>query len=402
MPPNRWHQRRLKYAALYVGAWALFGTFTAIKVYYAQLLWDKPVPWELAFRRSFKEVFSYSLCVLGALWWSGQLRPWFTERRSRWISGHVLGAAVFALAHLTLVSWMEAGEKSVQTGEPLKFGYLFSQLALHYSLSSFIEYWVVVFAHLGWRYYQAYRERELQAAALATELVEARLQALRMQINPHFLFNTLNTIAALVHEQPESAERMIARLSDLLRRTLDRGDTQEVPLREELDFLKSYLEIEQMRFPDRLTVTFDIEPRANELLVPHLILQPLVENALRHGIMPREEAGRIEISAHLAEGEHLELKVRDNGNGLTAANTTSAREGIGLKNVRSRLSQLYGGAQEFTLGNLAGGGVEARIRIPSCTIPRSQGPRVVVMSEMEAAQSGVSLPTAASAKPKCC
>ena len=171
---------------------------------------------------------------------------------------------------------------------------------------------------------------------------------------------------------------------------------------EEIEFLKSYLEIEQMRFPDRLTVTFDIEPRTNELLVPHLILQPLVENALRHGIMPREEAGRIEISARVVESQHLELKVRDNGNGLAPANGTPGREGIGLKNVRSRLAQLYGGAQEFTLGNASGGGVEARICIPCCTIPRSQAPQVVVMSATEASQAGLPLPTAASAKPNCC
>ena len=196
---------------------------------------------------------------------------------------------------------------------------------------------------------------------------------------------------------------MVVRLSELLRRTLDRGDVQEVPLREEIEFLKSYLEIEQMRFPDRLTVTFDIQPETNELLVPHLILQPLVENALRHGIMPREEPGRVEISAAIIGGDTLELKVWNNGNGLSdpSAPSDTHREGIGLKNVRSRLAQLYGGAQEFTLGNASGGGVEARIRIPCCTIPRSQAPRVVVMSETEAAKAGLSLPTAA-AKPKCC
>jgi two-component system LytT family sensor kinase len=405
MPPSWCSQQRGKCAAIYVGAWTVFGTFTAIKVYYAQLLWDKPVPWELAFRRSFKEVFSYALCVLGALWWCRQLRPWLTEGRSRWISGHLVGAAIFALAHLTIVSCLEAGEKSVQTGEPLTFTYLFGQLALHYSFSSFVEYWIVVFAHLGWQYYQAFRERERQAAALATELVQARLQALRMQINPHFLFNTLNTISALVHENPDAADRMIVRLSELLRRTLDRGDVQEVPLREELDFLRGYLEIEQMRFPDRLTVTYDIEPKTNDLLVPHLILQPLVENALRHGIMPREEPGRVKISAAIAAKDTLELKVWNNGNPLPDPNTLaekSPREGIGLNNVRSRLAQLYGGVQEFTLSNAIGGGVEARLRIPCCTNPRSQAPRVVVMSETEASQAGLPLPTAAAAKAKCC
>ncbi len=394
-------RKRAQCAAIYAGAWTFFGAISSVKVYYTQLLWDKPITWELAFRRSFKEVFSYAFCVLGVLWLCGRLRMG-VGRRTRWILLHVLGAALFSVAHLTLVSWLESGERSVQTGETLTFTYLFGQLSVHYALSNFVEYWVVVFAHLGWQYYQGYRERERQAAALATELVQARLQALRMQINPHFLFNTLNTISALIHENPDAADRMIVRLSELLRRTLDRGDMQEVPLREEIEFLKSYLEIEQMRFPDRLTVTFDIEPKTNELLVPHLILQPLVENALRHGILPREEAGRVAISARLVDGQHVELKVRDDGMGLPASDAAPEREGIGLKNVRSRLAQLYGSAQEFEIGNVAGGGVEVRIRVPCCTIPRSQAPRVVVMSETEATKAGLSLPTAASAKPKCC
>jgi signal transduction histidine kinase len=386
---------------VFVGAWTALALLAAAEIYVAQLHWDKPVTWTLAMRRAFKEFYSYAFLSLGVLWLCNRM-PLQAGRRARWIAQHMAGGLLFSLAHVALVSLLEAGELSVQTGEVLTFRYLFHMLAFNLTCSNLFKYWIFVLGHLGWQYYRRYRERELQAAALATELVQARLQALRMQINPHFLFNTLNAISALIHENPNAADRMIVRLSGLLRETLDRGDVQEVPLREEIDFLKSYLEIEQMRFPDRLTVTFEIEPKSNELLVPHLILQPLVENALRHGIMPREEAGRIEISARVVDGEHLELKVRDNGNGLSPANGTPEREGIGLKNVRSRLAQLYGGAQEFTLGNASGGGVEARIRIPCCTIPRSQAPQVVVMSATEASQAALPLPTAASAKPNSC
>ncbi len=394
-------KQRWKCAALYLGVWVVLGLLATVELYVAQLLWDKPVAWAVACSRAGKEMLAYALCTLGVLWVCGRLR-FETGHRARWFSLHMACAIIFALTHVSLVSVLEAGEISVQTGQVLTFGYLFEKLSITYAISNLFKYWILVLGCLGWHYYQAYRERERQAAALATELVQARLQALRMQINPHFLFNTLNTISALIHENPDAADRMIVRLSGLLRRTLDRGDVQEVPLREEIEFLKSYLEIEQMRFPDRLTVTFDIEPKTNELLVPHLILQPLVENALRHGILPREEAGRVEISARLVNGEHLELKVRDNGNGLAPTNGTPEREGIGLKNVRSRLAQLYGGAQEFEIGNATGGGVEARLRLPCCTIPRSQAPRVVVMSETEATKAGLSLPAAASAKPKCC
>ena len=394
-------RRRWLVVSVFVGAWTALALLAAAEIYVAQLHWDKPVTWELAFRRSFKEIYSYAACSLGVLWLCNRL-PLQPGRRASWITLHMFAALAFSTAHVALVSWLEAGEISVQTGQVLTFPYLFGKLVFNMASSNMFKYWIFVLGHLCWQYYQRYRERERAAAALATELAQARLQALRMQINPHFLFNTLNTISALIRENPDAADRMIVRLSELLRRTLDRSDVQEVPLREEIEFLKSYLEIEQMRFADRLTVRFDIETKANELLVPHLILQPLVENALRHGIMPREEAGRIEISARIGAGEQLELMVRDNGNGLSTTNGSNGREGIGLKNVRSRLAQLYGGAQEFTLGNATGGGVEARLRIPCCTIPRAQAPQVVVMSAAEASQAGLPVPTAASAKPKWC
>ena len=396
-----WIVKHRRGIGLYVAVWVVLAVLAAVELYIAQQLWDKPVAWSVACSRAFKEIFAYAICTLAVLWLCGRVRH-EAGRRPRWFLIHMAGALGFSIVHVCFVAWLEAGEISVQTGKVLTFPYLFGKLIVTYTLSNVFKYWIVVLGYLGWHYYKAYRERERQASALATELVQARLQALRMQINPHFLFNTLNTISALIHENPDAADRMVVRLSELFRRTLDRGDVQEVPLREEIEFLKSYLEIEQMRFPDRLTVTFEIEPKAQDLLVPHLILQPLVENALRHGILPREEAGRVEISAHVEDGKHLEMKVRDNGNGLTATNGSNGREGIGLKNVRSRLAQLYGDAQQFEIGNVAAGGVEARIRIPCCTIPRSQAPQVVVMSATEANKTGLPLPTAASAKPNCC
>lgn len=397
MGSNLWIVKHWRGSSLYVGVWVVLGALTAVEVFLAQLLWDKPITWALAFRRSFKETLAFAVCTLAILWLCGRLRDG-AGRRARWFFAHMLGALVFAFAHISLVSWLEAGERSVQTGKILTFHYLFGRLLISYTLSDIIKYWIIVLGYLGWLYYKAYRERERQAATLATELVQARLQALRMQLNPHFLFNTLNAISALIHENPDAADRMIVRLSELLRRTLDRGDVQEVPLREELEFLRSYLEIEQMRFPDRLTVTFDIEPKAQDLLVPHLILQPLVENALRHGILPREEAGRVQISARVVDGDQLELKVRDNGSGLAPANGNPGREGIGLQNVRSRLAQLYGAAQQLEIGNAAVGGVEARIRIPCCTRPRSPAPHPMVVSAAEVGAAGLTLATPAPAR----
>src|SRR5437763_1958090 len=205
-------------------------------------------------------------------------------------------------------------------------------MAVDCVIMNLMIYWLVVLAHSGWHYYRHYREHEVVTAELQRELVEAKLEALRMQLNPHFLFNTLHAVSALIHEQPEAADRVVARLSELLRLSLDQSRPQEVPLCEELNFLDRYLEIEQTRFADRLQIEKDIEPRAAAALVPYLILQPLVENAVRHGIEPREDAGRLRISARCSDGT-LQLRVGDDGAGFAREAGAPAREGIGLSNT---------------------------------------------------------------------
>lgn len=370
MRPLSWIVGHRRGIGIYLAVWVVLAVLAAVEVFVAQQVWDKGITWGVAFSRSGKEALAYAICTLGVLWLCGRLRP-MTGNRLRWFCLHMLGALAFSLLHVSFVSWLETGERSVQTGQILTFEYLFKKLIVTYTVSNLFKYWIIVLGHLGWHYYKAYRERERQASALATELVRARFQALRMQINPHFLFNTLNTISAFIHQNPGAADRMIVCLSKLLRRTLDRGDLPEVPLQEELEFLECYLEIEQMRFADRLTVSLEIDPKTHELFVPQLVLQPLVENALRHGLMPREEAGRVVISARIVDGRSLELKVRDDGIGLSVTPDGNHREGIGLRNVRSRLAQLYGNAHEFAIANAPRGGVEARIRIPCHTAPCS-------------------------------
>jgi LytS/YehU family sensor histidine kinase len=223
-------------------------------------------------------------------------------------------------------------------------------------------YWFIVICHEGWHYYQSFRERELHAAELQHELVEAKLAALRMQLNPHFLFNTLHAVSALIHENPDAADRVLVRLSELLRLTLDQSRPEEVALCEEMAFLEGYLEIEQTRFPDRLQIEKNVEPDTTEALVPFLILQPLVENAIRHGIEPNEKAGRLSIRASRSNGT-LHLSVTDNGAGLDGASTNPGK-GIGLSNTRSRLRHLYGEKCILELVPVQGGGLEARIQLP--------------------------------------
>jgi len=214
-------------------------------------------------------------------------------------------------------------------------------------------------------YYRKFREREYIATQLEAQLVQAQLDSLRMQLHPHFLFNTLNGIVGLVRDNKnEAAVNMLVGLSDLLRHALQHSDRQEVALRDELGFIKIYLNIQQMRFSDRLQIDFDVEPATTRLMVPNLILQPLVENALRHGIGQRTDAGSIQIKA-IRQGETLVLTVSDNGGGLPGHWQLKTSSGIGLANTAARLQQLYGENHRFNIHNRDESGVEVEIVVPA-------------------------------------
>jgi two-component system, LytTR family, sensor kinase len=200
---------------------------------------------------------------------------------------------------------------------------------------------------------------EAQTAQLQAQLADARLDALRMQINPHFLFNTLHAISALVERDPSGVRRMIARLSELLRHTVDSHGADEVTVRDELEFLRRYLDIMEVRFQGRLTIKMTIDPEAADALVPNLILQPIVENALEHGVSRSTGAGSVEIAVRRA-GARLILSVCDNGPGVPE----QPRPGIGLKNTRARLEQLYGDQAGVSLSAAPGGGTLAEIVVP--------------------------------------
>lgn len=248
----------------------------------------------------------------------------------------------------------------------------FSLFSLHF-LDELFLYLVVLAAGFARDYFLRYRERQeeatqlrTQAAALQAQLADARLQALRMQLNPHFLFNTLHAVSSLVERDPRGVRRMIARLSALLRYTLEEAGAQEVPLKQELRFLNGYLEIQQIRFQGKLEVEHEVAPDVLDALVPNLILQPIVENAIKHGTSQMDGTGRIAVRAR-REGECLVLTVRDNGPGLAGPSGDGAfgpNEGIGLRNTRARLAELYGDAQRLTLETAKGGGLVARITLP--------------------------------------
>ena len=212
--------------------------------------------------------------------------------------------------------------------------------------------------------YEGRRAAEASEARLKAQLAEARLRVLKMQLHPHFLFNTLHSINSLVAEDPAGASQMIARLGDFLRLTLEHSERQFVTLAEEVEFLRCYLDIEQVRFQDRLTVEFDIEPAALSAEAPHLILQPIVENAIRHAVAPRAGPGHIRVAARRANGS-LRLEVSDSGPGVAPpASKAVAGSGVGLSNVRARLEQLYAGRHRFELANGERGGLSVTLEFP--------------------------------------
>jgi len=250
-------------------------------------------------------------------------------------------------------------------------------------LYDFIVYMVVLAAGLARNYFVRYQARlnetrrlqaeatelRAEAAELHAQVTDARLNALRTQLNPHFLFNTLNAVSTLVDEDPPGARRMIARLSDLLRHTLD-GDEQEIPLARELEMLRRYLDIMEVRFQDKLEVSIETEPSLDDALVPNLVLQPLVENAFRHGLGLMQTAGRVCVRAVRDDGD-LVLTVRDNGRGPA----NPVREGVGLTNTRARLTQLYGAHQQLALTAADGGGALVELRIPYHTTVQRRSAR---------------------------
>jgi two-component system LytT family sensor kinase len=279
------------------------------------------------------------------------------------ILGHGGASVILAVAALgvidlsdRLVHW------SIWLGAPKSLISDLQYTVIHLHLGVAV-YWVALGSVHAVRYHAEFRQKAVTASQLESQLARAQLHALRAQLHPHFLFNTLNSIAVLMRRDVESAETMLHRLSDLLRVTLDHSTALHVSLKQELDFLKRYLEIEQVRFQDRLTVAFDVDPAVLDTRVPYMLLQPLVENALRHGIAQRTTAGRLEVSVH-PRGDLLRIQVRDDGPGMVVETADDSGDGIGLHNTRSRLEKLYGARHDFVLRNLAGGGLEVDLKIP--------------------------------------
>jgi signal transduction histidine kinase len=291
----------------------------------------------------------------------------FPLGRARWptqLAVHLLGAFAYSIVHISAMTATRMGLWLAIGRPPLALSWWQSAnreylTQLDWLLMTYL--FLVGLAH-ALAYQRESEARALDAARLETRLVEARLQALQHQIQPHFLFNTLNTIAGLVHTSPAAADRMIDGLGSLLRMTLHASGIQEVPFEQDIEVLQKYLEIEQTRFGERLTVTLQIDPAVRDALVPNLLLQPLAENAIRHGVAPFARPGAIAVRA-AREGAQLVIEVRDSGNGLPPDRLSALNGGVGLVNTRARLEHLYPSAHQCLFSNLADGFL-VTIRIP--------------------------------------
>lgn len=279
---------------------------------------------------------------LGRVWWPVQALV------------HVPGALAYAGVHSSVMLATRAllfPNGAVATGTCWRCVARASLQQLDWLLMTYL--FLVGLAH-ALAYRRESEARALNAAQLETRLVEAQLQALQRQLHPHFLFNTLNTISGLMRSNINAADLMIDQLGDLLRMTLDTSGAQQVSLKEELEALQKYLEIEQTRFGGRLNVAIHAEPETLDALVPNLLLQPLVENAVRHGIAPHARPGWITVHAARA-GRQLTIQIRDNGNGLPPDRLVALNQGVGLGNTRARLEHLYRSAFQFKFSNLEDG-----------------------------------------------
>jgi signal transduction histidine kinase len=288
--------------------------------------------------------YLWALFTPAIIWLSQHFR---FERQGLWraVVVHLPSVVLFSLTHILAMSGVQWWFARTE-GRPFAWWTEAQRSALLNFDWEMMTYWTIVGLSHAVLYYRESKDRALRTSQLETRLVEAQLKTLQQQLHPHFLFNTLHAISALMHRDVEAADRTLMRLSDLLRLTLENLGQQEILLQAELDFLSKYLQIEQTRFADRLVVRFDIQPESLDTLVPNLILQPLVENAIKHGVAKKSGAGHIDISAR-RDGDKLRMEVRDDGVGLSEDALTALQKGIGVSTTRARLQHLFGADYRF-------------------------------------------------------
>ncbi len=348
---------------VFLGVATVLGVFSALQAYnYVSLFSERAQPFNILLALNVSYWYAWAALVPAMLWMARKYR----FGRQVWkqaVIMHVLGVLAVTFAHAVLSVTGRVFIMRWLADRDVDWWLVVRERFFLYFDWEMMTYWAVIgFSH-ALDFHRESQERALTAAQLQMRLAEARLQALQRQLHPHFLFNTLHTISALMHRDIEAADTMLARLSDLLRLTLDRVGTQLVTLKDELDFVEKYLDIERTRFGDRLKTHLDVEPGTLDAAVPNFVLQPLVENALRHGIGPKVGGGQIDIVVW-RDDDRLCLVVRDDGYGVSPDKLSAFNTGLGLSNTRSRLEHMYEGCHSFEFETPSSGGLAVTVTIP--------------------------------------
>jgi sensor histidine kinase YesM len=314
----------------------------------------------------------------------------FRPKRLNWILivfWHIVAGVAFSLAHTSLMAITRQIISPLVGLGRYDYGIMFYRYPMELS-NDLVGFTSIVCLYYYFRKFRLAQAQQLAAAQLKTKLAEAQLENLRLQLQPHFLFNTLNTISSVMYEDVKAADQMVTQLSELLRLTLRASRTHEIPLGDELQITRLYLDLMQKRYEEKLRVHYAIDASLDDALVPQLILQPLLENSLRHGMKASGEAIDISVEAN-REDDSLVLKVSDTGSGFGSSDPNSVLgRGVGLANIRDRLAQLYGGGHGFSIANRVGGGAEITLRFPYRTAQRSQfvaGPAAAISTDAVAA-----------------
>ena len=328
-------------------------------IYTGMNLWGRTYTLGRAVMAGLPDWYLWALATPLVFWLGGRFRI----EKDRWLPGlcvHAAAGITIALAELAIVTAFAAQVGMASAAGPYPEAYL--RAVLQYFHFNFMIYWVIVAAAHATRYYRSYREQELEASRLSQELVQAQLAVLQAQLQPHFLFNTLNTIASLIRDaRPGEATDLVARLGDLQRESLAHGRRHEIALRDEIAFIDAYLDIERARFSDRLVVDIDVPPDTLDARLPSMALQPLVENAMRHGIARDPSARHLSVQARRHNGS---LMIRIRNDGPAPLPRPAARRGLGLANVRARLHSLYGDDARLDLAAGDTGGAVATLEVP--------------------------------------
>lgn len=357
-------RRSLRSALLVPGIGLLFAVLFAAQNVYRGAILGSPTTWWEVLSNTLPRFLAYSL-LAPAVGWLVDRAPIRSPRAWAPIGWQIMGGVGFALAHSAMIAAYFALFHLYPADETLVGA--FRRLSLTYFGMDLIIFCAISGAYHAQRYVREVRSRDLQAAALKAQLTEARLEALRAQLNPHFLFNTLNATATLAMSgERDRVVETLGALGQLLRISLDPALPQRVSLRRELDILSAYLEIQRVRFGERLAIDLVIAPDTLEMPVPSMVLQPLVENSLQHGIGACPGPGRVTIRA-VRDNDRLRLRIEDTGPGFREDGGSPAGYGIGLGNTRARLTQMYGEAGNMSWGNLPAGGGFVELELPAAT-----------------------------------